>query len=92
MPAGATAFLHCLPTPSCPTPHRLPPQPPPAAQRFHSSSSYVQRVAEDIAFANDTSFRYTRSVPSGAARRALSLAGAPLLLGAAAAGLAELLA
>lgn len=32
-------------------------------QRYHSSSSYVRRVAEDIVFGNDTSFKYTRAQP-----------------------------
>lgn len=32
-------------------------------QRYHSSSNYVRRVAEDIVFGNDTSFKYSRAQP-----------------------------
>lgn len=31
--------------------------------RYHSSSNYVRRVAEDIVFGSDTSFKYSRAQP-----------------------------
>lgn len=50
---------------------------PPAAQRFHSSSNYVRRVAEDVVFANDSSFKFDRALPvpttSGSMQAGLSL-------------------
>lgn len=36
----------------------------PAVQRYHSSSNYVRRVAEDVVFDSDPTFRYTRAMPT----------------------------